>query len=197
MADFPPRVQQGAIIATNDPHPGMVPIAGLQMFAWGYPTPARHFHDASDLTSGVLGSDHGGAGAVAGILVADGHGNVRQAVPGVDFLPIDGDGSRLSGLNAQQMGAAPLGHTHPDLTLHLVGLARGTVSVPTTGVFVDVAFASAYASEPYVVITPQERPDNEGVLYWWVSGITTTGFRINVDTAPNTDGMPFHWIAVG
>lgn len=42
--------------------------------------------NADNIDAGVLGNHRGGAGPVSGILKADGHGNVSQAVPGTDYV---------------------------------------------------------------------------------------------------------------
>lgn len=59
--------------------------------------------NANNIASGVVGSTHGGAGGLSGILKANGAGTLNTAVPGVDYLTPTGNGNGLTALNASAL----------------------------------------------------------------------------------------------
>lgn len=54
--------------------------------------------NASQLSTGTVSADRGGAGAVSGLLKADGDGVVSPAVAGIDFLSPTGSGADLTNI---------------------------------------------------------------------------------------------------
>lgn len=67
---------------------------------------------------------------------------------------------------------------------------RGTVTISSGATTATVTFGSAYASAPNVVVTPTGNPG----AHYWVSGVSTTGFTVNLASAPGTN-VTFNWQA--
>lgn len=104
--------------------------------------------NASNITSGVLGSSEGGAGSVSGLLKANGAGAVSAAVSGSDFAPATTGSSLLYGNGAGGFSGATIGSgltfsggvlaaTAPGGTVTSVGLSLPSIFTvsgsPVTG----------------------------------------------------------------
>ena len=67
--------------------------------------------NASQLTTGVVPAARGGAGAVTGILKANGTGTVSPAEAGTDYLAPGSSGATLTGLSKTQIGLGNVDNT--------------------------------------------------------------------------------------
>ena len=65
-------------------------------------------NNAGNLTAGVVAEARGGAGAVSGLLKANGSGLVSAAVAGTDYLLPSGSGAALTALNASNISTGTL-----------------------------------------------------------------------------------------
>lgn len=71
--------------------------------------------NASNISSGTLAATRGGAGAVSGVMVADGAGNVAAAVSGTDLKTINSTsvlGSGNISVSASPAGSSEIGRAH-------------------------------------------------------------------------------------
>ncbi len=69
--------------------------------------------------------------------------------------------------------------------------SRGKVTVATGATQATHSFASAYASQPYVQVTPLEQIDGA----YWVSGNSTTGFTVQLEK-PQATPVSFNWFVL-
>jgi hypothetical protein len=158
----------------------------------------------------VISSSKGGAGAINGILKADGLGNVSPASAGTDYLAPTGNGSGLTGLTKTQVGlgnvtndvqtkASIVPNTVPTVGQLMIGNAGGTayspssfranvVTVSSNG---QTSFANAYSVTPLIVVDVVRN----GIVYaqngvdFSVSGTTLTWLNPAGVTTATTDTL--------
>lgn len=112
-------------------------------------------------TGSVIGSSYGGAGAVNGILKADGLGVVSAAVAGTDYLTPSGSGAGLSGVWLLASGGTLSGANTVTLTttnsLTLLSAALGTSVTPSF--LIRNATAASAGAQQY---SPTRRIEGQG-----------------------------------
>lgn len=83
------------------------------------------------------------------------------------------------------------------LRAHLVarnGDVAGTCTIASSSSSQACSFASSFGSgvSPVVVVTPTSNPGS----FFWISGVSVSGFTVNLGSAPGAD-VTFNYVVVG